>query len=232
MTGPCLTKAGVWQGAMCLDLRPMGVGDRRGGGGHGVALCGGDCRKRRITHHVQVGGALPEVGAQVELFRPWRDGDVSGFGAQEALDDRVHAYLPELSRLMSESGASRRAVLGICLWAPGLGAWNLIGAAAEFGWTTVLRLSKPRRTRSWPLCPGPFRYLNDMATPLRCRQARCIRQPERWLWFRGSVQAAPLTGCSFTLRPSGPWWRTGRRPSRICWKRGRQAGGPTGGIGQ
>jgi GMP synthase-like glutamine amidotransferase len=106
----------------------------------------------RITHHGQVGVALHEQGALVEIFRPWADGrlpDTAGGhealvvfgGEQSALDDRTHPYLPALARLMRAFTEADRAVLGICLgsqvMARGYGADNRLGTAPEFGWQQV-----------------------------------------------------------------------------------------------
>ena len=107
-----------------------------------------------ITHHGQVGVALHERAARVQIFRPWADGILPTLGdhdalivfggEQSALSDAVHPYLPSLARLMCDTGATGRAVLGICLGAQllarGLGAQNHIGTAPEFGWTTVTPL--------------------------------------------------------------------------------------------
>ena len=104
-----------------------------------------------MTHHGQVGVALHEAGAVVEIFRPWRDGLLPGVhdhdalvafgGAQDALSDSDHPYLPDLATLMAAKACAGHAVLGICLGAQvlarGLGAQNHIGGHAEFGWTPV-----------------------------------------------------------------------------------------------
>lgn len=103
-----------------------------------------------ITHHGQVGVALHEAGARIEVFRPWKDGllpdddhdalVVFG-GEQAATDDHTHPYLPDLARLMRERAEAGRAVLGICLGsqilARGLGGQNHLGVAREFGWCPV-----------------------------------------------------------------------------------------------
>ena len=105
----------------------------------------------RITHHGQVGVALHEAAARIDLFKPWQDGRLPGLGEhdalvvfggeQSALDDALHPYLPALARLMRESGETGRAVLGICLGAQllarGFGAENRLGVAREFGWCDV-----------------------------------------------------------------------------------------------
>jgi GMP synthase-like glutamine amidotransferase len=110
----------------------------------------------RITHHGQVGVALHEAGALIDLYRPWRDGvlpDPGSFdalvvfgGEQSALDDLSHPYLPHLAALMAEAAAAGSAVLGICLGAQvlarGLGATNHLGTAKEFGWCEVARLEE------------------------------------------------------------------------------------------
>jgi GMP synthase (glutamine-hydrolysing) len=106
-----------------------------------------------VTHHGQVGVALHEAAARIEIFRPWADGALPEPGAhdalicfggeQSALSDDSHPYLPRLARLMQETAQSGRAVLGICLGAQvlarGLGAVNHIGNAREFGWHHVAR---------------------------------------------------------------------------------------------
>jgi GMP synthase-like glutamine amidotransferase len=113
----------------------------------------------RITHHGQVGVALHEQAALVEIFRPWADGrlpeTVNGYdalvvfgGEQSALDDASHPYLPYLARLMRAFTEADRAVLGICLGsqvlARGYGAENHLGTAPEFGWQEV-RLTEAGR---------------------------------------------------------------------------------------
>lgn len=106
----------------------------------------------RITHHGQVGVALHEAGARIEVFRPWADGVLPDPGAHDALvvfggeqaatDDHTHPYLPALARLMREATDADRAVLGICLGAQilarGFGGTNLIGQTPEFGWCKVV----------------------------------------------------------------------------------------------
>ncbi len=104
----------------------------------------------RVTHHGQVGVALHEVGALVDIYRPWQDGIlpdgcfdalISFGGEQSALDDRVHPYLPRLADLLANEAAKGTATLGICLGAQllarGLGATNHLGTAREFGWCNV-----------------------------------------------------------------------------------------------
>ena len=105
----------------------------------------------RVTHHGQVGVALHEAAAKIDLYKPWADGRLPDLGAHDALvvfggeqaatDDHTHPYLPALARLMRDTGESGRAVLGICLGAQllarGLGAENRLGQAREFGWCEV-----------------------------------------------------------------------------------------------
>ena len=106
----------------------------------------------RISHLGQVGVALEEAGAEIEVFRPW-SGEVlpSGIdghdalvvlgGEQNALDDEKHPYLPELAGLMREFGDAGKAVLGICLGsqilARAYGGENKLSVAVEFGWHEV-----------------------------------------------------------------------------------------------
>jgi GMP synthase-like glutamine amidotransferase len=104
-----------------------------------------------VTHHGQVGVALHEAAATIDLFRPWLDGklpDMGSFdalvsfgGEQNALADSDHPYLPDLARLMHDTALSGTAVLGICLGsqilARGAGAVNHIGTHPEHGWVHV-----------------------------------------------------------------------------------------------
>jgi len=108
----------------------------------------------RVTHHGQVGVALHEAAALIDLYRPWADGIlpapgsfdalISFGGEQSALDDVLHPYLVRLAALMADTAAQSTAVLGICLgaqlFARGLGATNHLGTATEFGWHRVTGL--------------------------------------------------------------------------------------------
>lgn len=100
----------------------------------------------------QVGAALDEAGAAIDLRRPHVGEELpesaGGFdalvvlgGGQNARDDDAHPYFPALLSLMREFGDGGKAVLGICLGsqllARAYGAENLIGAAPEFGWGKV-----------------------------------------------------------------------------------------------
>lgn len=104
-----------------------------------------------VTHHGQVGVALHEAAALVDIYKPWLDGRlpapdsfdalVSFGGEQNALADADHPYLPDLARLMVDTALSGKAVLGICLgsqvMARGAGAVNHIGTHVEHGWVQV-----------------------------------------------------------------------------------------------
>lgn len=105
----------------------------------------------RITHHGQVGVALHEAAALVDVYKPWSgqplpatvdaDALVVFGGEQAAVDDHTHPYLPDLARLMADFTALDRPVLGICLGsqllARAYGGENHLGTAPEFGWVDV-----------------------------------------------------------------------------------------------
>ncbi len=102
----------------------------------------------------QVGTALTEAGAQMDLRKPYRgdplpksaashDALVVLGGGQSALDDEDHPYIPPLLSLMRDFGDRDRSVLGICLGsqllARAYGGENLLGAAPEFGWRSIAK---------------------------------------------------------------------------------------------
>ena len=123
-----------------------------------------------VTHHGQVGVALHEAGARIDLWKPWRDGALPDLGSydalvafgghQDALADSDHPYLPRLARLMKDSAAMGTATLGICLgsqvFARGLGADNHIGTVAEYGWTPVRLTDAGRADPVLSALPGEF----------------------------------------------------------------------------
>ncbi|UVC18903.1 type 1 glutamine amidotransferase [Mesorhizobium onobrychidis] len=100
----------------------------------------------------QIGAALVEAGADIDLRRPYcgetlphdsaaHDAMVVLGGAQNALDDEICPYFPELLDLTRDFAGKDRAVLGICLGsqlvARAFGGENRIGGASEFGWHKV-----------------------------------------------------------------------------------------------
>jgi GMP synthase-like glutamine amidotransferase len=108
----------------------------------------------------QVGTALAEAGAKIDLRRAWQGAPVpatdAGYdalvvlgGEQSALDDADHPYLPEIATLTRTFGEADKAVLGVCLGAQlvarGAGAKNILGRPVEFGWHEVRPTEEGRR---------------------------------------------------------------------------------------
>lgn len=100
----------------------------------------------------QIGAALVEAGADIDLRKPYdgealprhsgeHDAMVVLGGAQNALDDELCPYFPELLDLTRDFADKDRSVLGICLGsqllARAFGGENQIGGATEFGWHRV-----------------------------------------------------------------------------------------------
>lgn len=126
-----------------------------------------------VTHHGQVGVALHEAGARIDLWKPWADNALPDLGAYDALvvfggeqnarADATHPYLPRLARQMKDSAAMGIATLGVCLgaqvFARGLGADNHIGTAGEYGWCEVNLTPEGRADPVLVALPGRFPIL-------------------------------------------------------------------------
>ena len=124
----------------------------------------------RITHHGQVGVALHERAALVDLYKPWAgqalpqtsdaDALIVFGGEQAATDDHTHPYLPDLARLMADYTELDRPVLGICLGsqllARAYGGDNHLGIAPEFGWVDVSLTEAGRADPVLSQVPGTF----------------------------------------------------------------------------
>ena len=100
----------------------------------------------------QIGPALAEAGAEIDLRQAWQGDAIpasdAGYnaivvlgGEQSAVDDADHPYLPHLASLTRTFGEADKAVLGVCLGAQivarGAGAQNILGRPIEFGWHEV-----------------------------------------------------------------------------------------------
>ncbi len=106
-----------------------------------------------------VGEALDEAGATVQLVRTHAGDPLpaapDGFdalvllgGAQSAIDDADHPYLPAEAQLARRFGDAELPVLGICLGAQliarAYGARNILGQPLEFGWHEVRATAEGR----------------------------------------------------------------------------------------
>ena len=136
----------------------------------------------KVTHHGQVGVALHEKAALIDLYKPWLDGVLpkpNSFdalvvfgGEQSAMDDALHPYLPDLAALMADTAVGGVPVLGLCLgaqlFARGLGAQNILGRAPEFGWCEVAKHPQAAQDAVLGTLPGAFdifQWHSDTFTP-------------------------------------------------------------------
>ncbi len=132
----------------------------------------------KVTHHGQVGVALHEAGAVMDLYRPFVDGNIPQKdsydalvvfgGEQTALDDAAHPYLPKLADHMARAASDGAAVLGICLGsqilARGLAAQNYLGTAPEFGWCQMARTEDDPMFAALPDQFRAFQWHSDTFT--------------------------------------------------------------------
>jgi GMP synthase (glutamine-hydrolysing) len=106
-----------------------------------------------------VGTALANAGATLTTLRmhagdqlPHAHHDYDALillgGAQSAVDDAAHPYLPAEAGLARAFGEAGKAVLGICLGAQlvarAYGAENILGRPLEFGWREVRTTAEGR----------------------------------------------------------------------------------------
>lgn len=104
------------------------------------------------TPHGQLGVALQEVKADVHVIHAYageplpagahdHDALIVLGGEQNALDDTLYPYLPELALLMKAFGDANKAVMGVCLGsqllARAYGGENILAGPPEFGWEDV-----------------------------------------------------------------------------------------------
>ena len=144
-----------------------------------------------------VGEALETAAADVCLVRthaaeelpPGPDG-FAGLvllgGAQSALDDADHAYLPDEARLARAFGDADLPVLGICLGAQliarAYGARNILGRPLEFGWHEVRATDAGRA--------DPVISAMGAAAPLFHWHSDTFTLPERAVWLAESDRTA------------------------------------------
>ncbi|SEB82806.1 type 1 glutamine amidotransferase [Rhodobacter sp. 24-YEA-8] len=123
------------------------------------------------TQHGQVGIALHEAGAAINLIKP-RNGEAVPlapdtdalvvFGGEQYADDvETHPYLDPLADLMRAYSLADKPVLGICLGsqilARAFGGQNLRGVAPEAGWCEVTPLPEAAEDAVMRAAAAPFR---------------------------------------------------------------------------
>ncbi|AYM58735.1 GMP synthase [Agrobacterium sp. ATCC 31749] len=104
------------------------------------------------TPHGQIGVALREAAADIHVIRAYagdslpedaddHDALVVLGGEQNAIDDVLYPYLPDLALLMKAFGDAGKAVMGVCLGsqllARAYGGENILSGPPEFGWQDV-----------------------------------------------------------------------------------------------
>lgn len=142
-----------------------------------------------VTHHGQVGVALHEAGALIEVLRPFAGQPLPDFaafdavavfgGEQSARDDVAHPYLPRLAAALRVAVQAGQPVLGICLGAQiiarGFGAQNRIAEAREFGWTPITLTDAGTRDPVLAAAGHGSGASSGIPTASRCRR----RHPSR-----------------------------------------------------
>ncbi|MCZ7462595.1 type 1 glutamine amidotransferase [Rhizobium rhizogenes] len=104
------------------------------------------------TPHGQLGVALEEAGSDLHVIRAYageplpadageHDALIVLGGEQNALDDTLYPYLPDLALLMKAFGDADKAVMGVCLGsqllARAYGGENILSGPPEFGWEDI-----------------------------------------------------------------------------------------------
>jgi GMP synthase (glutamine-hydrolysing) len=131
------------------------------------------------TAHGQMGVALHEDGAVIDVLRPYKGvplpEDFSGYdgiivfgGTQSARCDAAHPYLPALAEKMRRAVEAGQPLMGICLGAQllarGFGAENWLNHRPEFGWTAVTPTVAASKDPVLGPLPGdytPFQWHSD-----------------------------------------------------------------------
>jgi len=169
------------------------------------------------TPHGQIGVALREAAADIHVIRAYagdplpedaddHDALVVLGGEQNAVDDVLYPYLPDLALLMKAFGDAGKAVMGVCLGsqllARAYGGENILSGPPEFGWQDVSLTPEGYPIRFWPGSSRPSRPFSGIVTLLRFRpMPRALRPMPRHKTRPFVSDARPMAPSSISRLP-------------------------------
>ncbi len=184
----------------------------------------------RITQHGQVGVALHEAAATIDLYKPWEDqrlpwpGSYDALvvfgGEQNALDDDYPPLPAAAGRVDGKLGAGGLFGAGDLPRQPAARARARRDPQPRQ--RGGIRLVRGRTARRGPGSGRPAtsvsRASSGTTTPMTCRRTACIWRARPSLRCNAIARDVPATACSSTSRRAAPSSPTGPGNSPSRWK--------------